>query len=240
MRSYFIWNDQDSRDWSIALKGPAPIVRGKERVQTVTIPGRAGSYTIAEDDEASILDSYQVPLVARIPTSAIQQGALKWLSGSGYITFSTQPDRRQQARLINQVLLNKVSYHLEWYEGTLAWEVQPYKELLHEPTETLLSAGSTVVNLGDVKERPLITVTGSGDFAITVNGAVFAVSGITAEMGGCIIDSDACEVLTLDGTQLITNLSAGEFPLFRRGSNAVSWTGSGITNVTALRRQRWI
>lgn len=238
MRSYFIWKGQDSRDWGIALKGPAPIVRGKERVTTAVIPGRAGSYHLTEGD--GILDTYLQTLTARIPLSAIDRGALSWLSGSGYITFSTMPDRQQQARLINQVTLNKISYHLDWYEGTLAWECQPYKELLHEPTQTLLSASNTLRNLGDVEEKPLITVAGSGDFALTVNGKVFTVTGITAEQGGCVIDSDACEVLTYDNTTLITAQSAGEFPVLTPGSNTISWTGASVTGVTVLRRQRWL
>ena len=237
MRSFFIWKNEDSRDWGIHLKAPAPLIRAKERVTNVIIPGRAGSYHILEGD--GVLDTYLQTIVARIPRSAIDRGALAWLSGSGYLTFSTLPDRRQQARLINQVQLQKLSYNLDWFEGTLAWECQPYKELLHEPTDTLLSSGTTVKNLGDVPEHPLITVTGSGDFALTVNGEVFTVTGLTAQQGGAVIDCDACEVTTPAG-ELITVQSAGEFPVFSRGANAVSWTGAGITAVAIQRRQRWV
>ena len=237
MRSYFIWRGQDSRDWGIYLKAPAPIIRAKERVTSVVIPGRAGSYHILEGD--GILDTCLQSIVARVPQAAIDRGALSWLSGSGYLTFSTLPDRRQQARLINQVQLQKLSYNLGWFEGTLAWECQPYKELLHEPTDVLLSSGSALKNLGDVPERPLFTVTGSGDFALTVNGETFTITGITAEQGGAVIDCDACEVSTPAG-ELITIQSAGAFPELAPGVNSVSWTGSGITQVTALRRQRWL
>ncbi len=238
MHSYFIWKNEDSRDWGIYLKAPAPIVRGKERVQNVTIPGRAGSFQILEGD--GIFDTYLQSLVARIPQTAVNRGALKWLSGEGYITFSTMPDKRQKARLINQVTLNKLSYNLGWYEGTLAFECQPLKELLHEPTDVLLSSGSTLYNVGDVPEKPLFTVTGSGDFALTVNDEAFAVADITAEQGGCIIDCDTCEVLTYDGTTLMTGQSAGEFPVFKAGSNTISWTGASVTGVTVQRRQRWL
>ena len=237
MHSYFIWKNQDSRDWGIYLKAPAPIIRGKERVQNVTIPGHAGAYHLTEGD--GIYDTYLQTLTARIPQIAIDRGALKWLSGDGYITFSTLADKRQKARLINQVQLNKVSYNLGWYEGTLAWECQPLKEMLYEPTDTLLSSGTTLYNIGDAPEKPLITVTGSGDFALTVGSAVFTITGITAAQAGAVIDCDACEVLTPAG-DLITNQSAGEFPEFAVGSNTVSWTGASVTGVAALRRQRWV
>ena len=135
---------------------------------------------------------------------------------------------------------SRMRYNLGWYEGTLAWECQPYKELLHEPTDTVLSSGSTLVNLGDVPERPKITITGSGSFGLLVNNEAFTLTDLTAEQGGAIIDCDACEALDYSGVTLITQQSAGEFPQLRTGATSLSWTGANITSVTIQRRQRWL
>ena len=52
MQSYFIFKGMDSRTMDVRMSGPAPIVRGEERVSHVTIPGRPGELTLTEGSGA--------------------------------------------------------------------------------------------------------------------------------------------------------------------------------------------
>ena len=50
-KSFFIWNNMDSRNMGITLAGPVAIVKPEERVKHVEIPGRAGG---EEDDDGEV------------------------------------------------------------------------------------------------------------------------------------------------------------------------------------------
>ena len=238
MRSYFIFKNEDSRDWGVLLSAPAPLIRARERITDLTVPGRPGTLTLTEGDK--IYEPYTQTLTLSVPEAAINRGAMEWLSGAGYVTFSTDPDRRQRARVVNNFTLNRVSAHLNWYRGTVSFYCQPYKELLSEESAVIASAGTTLANTGAVKEKPVIYISGYGDVTISVNGAEFKLAGITQAQNGAVIDCENSEVTTPDGTQLLTSISSGEFPALDRGLNTVTWSGANVSGVTFKRRQRFI
>ena len=234
--SYFIWNGIHSRDMGIYLSGAAPILRGKERVATPTVPGRAGTLTLAEGDD--VYEPYTVQIVLRVKEPVSE--ALKWLRGDGYVTFSGEPDRRQKARIVSQMQFKPISKHLHYREGTVAFYCQPLKEALYEDEYTVTS-GAKITNLGDVSEKPIFTLSGAyGNFTLSAGGRTLAVTGLDQDLGGCVIDCDAACVLSYDKTQLITNLSGGEFPALPVGESTLVLTGDHLGTVTIGRRQRWL
>ena len=239
MRSWFIWNGVDSRTLNIKIKTPPPVQRARERVSDVIIPGRSGSLTQLQA-AGGVYDAYNVTLNISVPGECVNAGLFGTLSGAGEITFSSQPDYVQDARIVNALTLARISPGLDWYNGNIVFNCQPLKRLRAEGQQVLTTLPQTVYNLGDVPERPVFRLTGSGDLSLTVNGAEFTITGIPASAGGAVIDCAACEVLSGDGLQLLTSLSAGEFPVFNRGANSVQYTGASVTQLKLLRRQRWL
>lgn len=235
-QSYFIWKGMDCRDMGVKLSGPVPIVRPEERVQHVEIPGRSGDLTETEGDE--IYNSY-------IQTASIMvQGGYRvreiynWLKGAGFVTFHGEPDRRQMARIIGAITLNKHSRNLDWWVGEVQFYCQPLKQKLTEATTQITSSGSTVMNAGDVKSRPKITVTASGtSMTITVGGKTLTITGLTSS-NKYIIDSETMEVTNEAGTSLLTKNSVGDFPMLKPGNNAI--TGSGWSKLVIERRERFL
>ena len=55
-KRYFIWNGVSSADMDIVMNDRVPIVRPEERVNHITIPGRAGELTQVEGE--NIFNSY--------------------------------------------------------------------------------------------------------------------------------------------------------------------------------------
>ena len=240
MQSYFIWNNVDCRAMGVILRGPVAIVRPEERVKHVQIPGRSGDLTETEGE--NIYNSYIQTATIQVLGGFRVREVYKWLRGSGYVTFSAEPDKRQKARIIGAVTLNKVSHNMDIWAGEVQFYCQPLKELLMEIKETI-STASTVINCGDVECRPMFKVTNGGGntFAtLTANGKTITVSGLTS--GDTVwIDSETQEVWNGTKTALLTADSVGEFPTLAPGANTVDgggWPGWGSVEIE--KRERYL
>ena len=235
-QSYFIWNGVDCRSMGVKLSGPVPIVRPEERVQHIEIPGRSGDLTQLEGDQ--IYNSYIQTASIMVQGGYRVRDIYKWLRGSGFVTFHGEPDRRQAARIIGAITLNKHSRNLDWWVGEVQFYCQPLKQLLTEGTVQITSSGSAVMNTGDEWARPKITATTSGtSMTITANGKTLTITGLTSGQQ-YIIDSEIMEVTNANRTALLTKDSVGDFPKLKPGSNTI--TGSGWSKLVFERRERFL
>lgn len=241
-QSYFIWNGTDCRTMGIVMQGPVAIVRPEERVKHVEIPGRSGDVT--ETEGANIFNSYIQTASIAVRGGMNVREIYKWLRGSGFVTFSGEPDRRQAARIIGAITLNKHSHNSDWWEGEVQFYCQPLKELLQDQYASIASSGATVLNNGDVTAHPLYHVTASGtSLTITVTGTgtpddnAITVTGLTAN-DVIWIDSDTMEVWNYDLTVILTKDSSGNFPVMAPGVN--TFTGSGWSAIEMTKRERFL
>ena len=235
-QSFFIWKDKDCRSMGVLLQGPVPIVRPEERVSHVEIPGRSGDLTELEGE--NIFNSYIQTATIMVRGGFHVREVYKWLRGSGYVTFHGEPDRKQKARIIGAVTLQKHSRNLDWWVGEVQFYCQPLKMKLSDNTVTISSSGSSVLNAGDVQSRPKIKATANAtSLTITANGNTLTVTGLTIGQK-YIIDSDIMEVTDSAGTTILTQNSTGDFPVLEPGSNTV--TGSGWSALEIDRRERFL
>ena len=235
-QSFFIWNGIDCRSKGVIMRGPAPIVRAEERVKHVEIPGRAGDLT--ETEGTDIFNSYIQTITISVKDRMNVRKVYSWLRGSGFVTFSGEPDRKQAARVIGAITLNRVSRNIDHWAGEVQFYCQPFKQLLTENKVTITSSGSTVRNNGDVACRPMWKVIPSGSSAvITANEKTITVTGLTS--GTVIwIDSDTMEVWNAEKSALLTKDSTGDFPVLEPGNNTV--TGSGWSSIEIEKRERYL
>ena len=235
-QSFFIWKGADCRSKGVTVAAPAQIVRGEERVSHVTIPGRAGELTMTEGE--NIFQSYIQTMTIQMRGGQRVREIVNWLKGSGYITFSGEPDRRQKARVIGAVSMNRHSKNTDWWTGEVQFYCEPLKELLNPATTEITSSGSAVVNAGDVKSRPKITATASGtSMTITKGGKTLTITGLTSS-SKYIIDCEAGMVTNAAGTENLTANSTGDFPVLDVGSNTI--TGSGWSKLVFDRKERFL
>ena len=243
-RSYFIFKGMDCRQMGIWLTGPMPIVRPEERVEHIQIPGRPGDLTRIEGED--IYNSYIQTAEIHVPQGIRVRDVYDWLRGEGYLTTSSEPDRRQKARVIGAITLDKVSKNLDIWRGTVQFYCQPLKELLWESVETITAAG-TVVNHGDVIAKPRFKVTAAstGAVVLTVShsaGGSTASRTITITGVGngsnVYIDSDIMEVLNTAGNVSMAPYSSGNFPVLWPGNNYIS--GSNWSAVEIIKRERYL
>ena len=233
---FFIWNNKDCRSMGVRLAAPVAIVRPEERVKHVQIPGTAGDLTQLEGE--NIFNSYIQTASIQVTGGFRVREVYDWLRGAGYVTFHGEPDRKQEARIIGAVTLNKFSHNLDIWTGEVQFYCQPFKQLLQERVTDITSSGTTIRNNGDVNEKPLIKVTPSGSSAvITYNGQTITVTGLTS--GTAIwIDCEIMEVLNSDKSAILTKYASGVFPQLAPGTNTV--TGSGWSKLEFYRRERFL
>ena len=160
------------------------------------------------------------------------------LKGEGYVTFSGEPDRRQKARVIGAVTLDRHSKNMDTWSGEVQFYCEPLKELLMPVNSTVSSSGQDVWNNGDVTCYPLITATASGtSMTIAAGGNSLTITGLTSS-NTYKIDCAAGIVTNSAGTTNLTANSSGKFPVLNVGANSV--TGSGWSSLTIDRRERYL
>lgn len=238
-KSFFIWNGVDCRSLGVLLQAPVPIIRPEERVSHIEIPGRSGDLTELEGGEDDpIFNSYIQTVTIMVQGGYRVREIFNWMKGKGFVTFHGEPDRKQEARIIGAITLNKHSRNLDWWVGEAQFYCQPLKQLLTENTVQIISSGSNVMNSGDVRSKPRIRATASGaSMTITANGDTLTITGLTSGQD-YIIDSEIMEVTNAAGTVLLTKDSTGRFPRLKPGSNTI--TGSGWSKLVFERRERFL
>ena len=237
-QSYFIWKNIDCRSMGIYLSGPAPIVRPEERVNHIQIPGRSGDLTQIEGE--NIFNSYIQTVTIHVKSGFRVRSVYDWLRGADYVTFSGEPDRKQPARIIGAVTLNKHSRNVDTWVGEVQFYCQPLKELLHPVPVSVTSSGTNIGNNGDVTAFPVITATcAAGSTVVVAAGGkqmTVDLTGLSAK--GCIIDCGAKIVTNKTKTTNFMNLCSGDFPELPPG--VVEITGSGWTSLSIDKRERFL
>lgn len=228
---YFVWNGTDSRNMGIRCNR-VPIVRPEERVNHVTIPGRAGELTQLEGND--VYNSYIQTVQLSVEGASNVRPAEAWLTGAGYVTFHAQPTLCQKARIINAVTFEKHSRNLDVWHADVQFYCEPYKTAVLENTITLSAGSSTINNPGDLVSYPSIVVTGSGSGSIMMGGHTLT---LTSLVSGSVVDSEMQWVLQ-SGTPRPSTWT-GEFPILGAGSNSVTIAG-GITRVVITPRFRYL
>ena len=239
MALYFIWNGKDSRSMGIELGAAIPIIRPEERVEHVQIPGRSGDMTRLESDDDSdpVFNSYIQTATIEVKGNYRTREIFNWLRGSGYVTFHGEPDRRQEARIIGAITLNRHSKNSPYWVGECQFYCQPLKELIF-PAAVSAAPNGAVINAGDVTAKPIWTVTPSGaTVKLKAGGKELTVTGCTSGTQ-IIINSDVMEVTNLAGSVSLTKNASGEFPVLLPGSNTL--TGSGWSAVSVQKNERYL
>ena len=243
MIDWFVFNGKNSRQYGIIIDGEPRAERPEERLTNVEIPGRAGGLTLLEGED--IFSPYMQSVTINVP-AAVVSDVLQWLRGEGDLTLSIEPERKQHARVVQAVQLERVDCSFPWYTGDVVFNVQPYKRPVRLETVETVEDGATVVNAGSVPAFPVFNVdAGNTDFSITVNEYTLVVTASAHEEledgQTWRIDCDTQEVMIMDGDTLVelcTQYSTGSFPVLEKGESEITLTG--VDEVQMLPRWRYL
>ena len=194
----------------------------RRRIQYQQIPGRNGDLLIDEGVYDNYVQSYTLYWLPSTPNKSISD----WLRQEGYFTFidSDIPGYFRMAQVYGPIdpMNNKGCYT----QAVVSFDFKPQWFLDSGNTTITISEASTIVNPTLEQSRPLITVHGSGNGVLKINGKNISLTSIVTSF---TIDSELMEAS-------FNNQMSGEFPVLNPGNNTVDWSG-GITGVDI--KPRW-
>lgn len=123
MKKYFIFNGKDSRDFEIYLEEYPPIVKPKERVDTITVPGRSGTLHMREAE--GVYESYTKRFEIIAVNPARIDEIKEWLKGAGELVIGNELDYIYSAYINAEIEFAR--FFRDWHKAVIPIEVQPYK-----------------------------------------------------------------------------------------------------------------
>lgn len=228
--AWFTFKGVDSREMGVIVTAMPETVRAERRIESITVAGRNGSLHTDE----GVYESYDRTMECALIKRAKLDEITAWLVGSGEMTFSTEPDKVYRVTIANKISIAQMMRVFQKFQVVM--DTQPFKYSVNAAGDAVeLTAPTTIRNSGTVYSEPIITVFGSGDITLTVNGADFPLYGVQESI---TIDSEMMEVFKEDTNQ---NGKYGgvEFPRFEVGKNEISWTGN-VSKIKIQPRWRWL
>lgn len=217
------------------LRLPAPPAAAP-RGALVEIPGRDGALWQADGGSATV----EFKALMKLNAGTTREAVAAWLAGEGRLILSDCPERYYRARILREVAFHRDAYEPGSWSAEAAFTCEPFQYLAGEPALEFEDA-AVFPGQGTVFSRPAITVYGSGEINLMVNGATVLLTDveepITVDceiMMGLVNGANASGKLTLLGG------ADDEWPrlLPEGGTNLISWTGD-VSRAVVQPRWRW-
>lgn len=237
IQPHIILNGKDSRSiQGLLISRLAPISKPPVRTQIEEIDGRSGDIVTplgygAYDKTVSIGLTYKYDI----------DKIIDYFNSSGEVIFSNEPDKVYQYAIYDQIDFEKL---IKFKTAEVVLHVQPYKlSSIEKPQTFTVSSSPATINIynsGNIYSRPIISITATGDVAVSLNGSEI----LNIEFGETeqtiIIDCEQMNAYNSNKT-LLNRLVTGNYDNIKliKGSNEISLTGS-VSSVTFNKYSRWI
>ena len=223
---WFDYNGTNSEDMGIIVKEMPVIPRAERNAERIKIPGRDGHVTKSDDTYMSI----EIPVTCVIENPDRIDEISNWLTGSGNLIFSLEPDKRFKAECFSPFGYGRLSKL--YREFDVIFTAQPFRYETTPETITLTTSG-TIINPGTRVALPVMDVYGAG--VLTIGGTALTVTATSGE-SYVTIDSEMQECFF--GAASRNNKVSGAFPKLQPGEITVT-LGAGITRVDITGNWRW-
>lgn len=196
------------------------------------VAGRSGRLWLGDGS----YDNGAAEVVCVVPDGDMD-AVLAWLTGSGWLRFSDEPDRAYQARAVKGIVRTQPMPRLAAQRFTVQFDCQPFRYLYPEAADIVLTATGTVNNPGTAPAQPKLRIEGDGDISVSIGGQWMAFEGVS---GGVVVDCRLMEVFDLTETRLLNGIAQmDEFPTLQPGANLISWSGD-VARVVITPRWRYV
>ena len=244
----FLWEREECRmlsfnfggrnsydDFGILIAKRPDLPSPKRRVNMINIPGRNSNLRF---DEKTYDD---ITLTVECSVKGTQNLADKiddiavWLfeAGESDLTFSFQPDKKYIAQVINAIDFKQVYRYFS--EFPIIFNCRPFKYAVENDMMNIISSGTAVINPGVVESEPIISIYGSGDIVLKINGQQISFKDVTEK----IIVNSVIQDCYDDAGNNLNGKMAGEFPKLKPGENIIEWSGD-VVKAELLPNWRWL
>lgn len=225
-QSYFIFKGQSSLDKNIMVNKLPQFERPHADIEKIVVQGRDGFLTNNLGTYQSIVKSVECSL-----DNGNIDDVCSWLTGSGEVIFSNEPDKKYKATIINKIPFSKIIPTFHTF--IVQFECQPHKYSISNNKITLTTSGTKIYNKG-ADSRPVIKIYGTGNIDLTINSNIIHLTNVVDYV---TIDSELMDCYK--DTVLKNNYMNGEFPVLIKGYNTISWTGT-VTKIEVTPNWRYL
>ena len=206
----------------------------KKVIDSYPVAGRDGTLTIDRGYYSDITFPLELIIVKQQGEDLYRQldQIYNWLTGRGELNFGSYLDDKH---LITKIIEIGDLFHVMQAGGlhTINLLCEPFK---YSPLQTVDFIGEThFYNPSPIESKPLITVYGTGNIDLTVNGAITQLKNVSEYV---VLDSEAMTIF-----KDITNKSMdkiGPYPVLKPGLNTISAAGTGTTDSIKIETKwRW-
>ena len=232
---WFSYNGKKNSDYGLEMLSMPTRPHPARKGDLVDVPGRDGKLFMDENAYDRVLVTIQV-----IAPGSKMDAIRAWLTGSGVLVFGDDPNRAYRASVTKEFGISNRNPRMDAQEFMITFDCEPYRYEYPAPEAiSIAKSGDSVNNTGTAPARPEITVQGSGDVTIIVNGYQIDIDDLET---GAVIDCELMECFNADKTQLINQkFTMDDFPVLKPGANIVTWSaadGASVTGVT-ISAPRW-
>lgn len=167
IQPYIILNDIDSRTISgLLISSLPPISKPLQRTQVETVDGRDGDLVTPLGFSA-----YDKVITIGLTYGYDIDDVIEYFNSEGVVVFSNEPDKFYRYAIYEQIDFEKL---IRFKKAEVTLHCQPFKfSMTEDPKLFNVVSGQaiTVKNNGNIYSRPDITVIGSGEVDLSLNGS---------------------------------------------------------------------
>ena len=232
---YIIINGKKSNLYNgLIITSLPPITKPKIRYTAEEIDGVDGD-TINKLGYGAYDKTFEIGLSYNYNVADI----IEFLNTQGQITFSNEPDKYYNFTTLNQIDFEKL---LRFKKAKVTVHVQPFKYSTIESTKTFNFSSDNqnliIRNNGNIYSKPIITIAGSGNVTIALNGVDVLTVTLTDNM---VLDTQSQNAYDPETKDFLNRYVIGDLKnlYLPVGKNTISWTGN-LTKVEIDFASRWI
>lgn len=214
------FNGNRSLNLNLFLENYPSIPITNEEYEEVPIEGRNGKLII---NKGTYPDK-KIPFTFTILSPRIEidfERVYEWLTEieDNRLIFG----RRDRCYKVKKVIFGDIQKEFRSIgEFDVTFLCEPFLQDLDKTTHEITTSGFKINYDGNAPGDTLIKVYGSGNIQLTINGETMQINNVTDYVE---IDSDLLQVRNEDGTSK-DNDALGDFVLFTKGENVISYTGA--------------
>lgn len=230
----FTFNGTSSTTHGLRVTNDYVINSTGNDVETVAVPGRDGDLLISKNRLKSVTIELPCTLLSNRKLTDAGSEISNWLNVDGYkdLTLSWDPDFIYRSAFIETFEI--AGLMRQFGKVKLNFLTYPVKFYKQGRTTQTLSNGATVNGIGNVNAKPIITLVGSGDCTLTINGRK---TKLKAVQNRITLDMQANQVYSgnLQAWDKVVRSPQFQMPYLDYGRNLISWDG----NFTATMIPNW-
>ncbi|HDR6246174.1 TPA: phage tail protein [Bacillus cereus] len=222
-------NDKLGQNYHLCMVDRPNIPTAKKKVEFIEIDGRESGALTKEKGYEDVEFTVEFNLLEDENIKPLLRKIKAWIMSAKIVSFTDDYVYRK----IKSVEIGDIENEIEEYgKFQVTFKSDPYEYAIEQPFT--LTAPATIMNQGTLHSLPKLTIYGTGNITIQINGISFQIKGVNPAV---IVDSDLMECYY--NTTPMNDKMVGKFPIFKEGENTISWTGS-VDMVDIETRWRYI